>query len=176
MIKSKRLFSKFIQPEFEKSKIPINNSLEPSYSIKKSLSFEEKKEKCLQKNALKNNFQLVEVQHFYMKYINDLLTKNEIKTPVYNSIKNIKFMTVNSDFLINLEFTSNVSLSNFQEIKHNFLEKLRFVIQNYDIEFNCIVTVNDKLSFIDIRKEIFREMVKKNPLVLKLKNELGLII
>lgn len=157
-------------------KQPFNVKIKPTYSIQNILYAKKKnKEEVLFcQNKVNSVVRLSDITNCYLKFINTLLIRNEIRLPIFNSIKNIKFININLDFLVDIEVSSNVVLCNFQLIEKEFLKDLCITISNNYIKFNIIIKKHDCKIFFS-REDILNKMIIKNELVLKLKNELGLV-
>lgn len=161
---------------FQESEKPINVNISSVYSIRNVFLSKEKNNKIdIAEKNMNNMFTLSDIQNYYFKFINNLLDKNIIHLPFFNSIKNIKFINMNLDYLINLEVHSNIMLCNFKEIEEDFLKKLRIIVKNSHVKFNFIIK-NIEYKIFLTREDILKKMITKNPLVLKLKNELGLVM
>lgn len=171
----KYCFSNFNKIESDKSDRPININIKPTYSIQNILcSKRNKKEILVSQKEMNSSFKLFDIENFYLKFINQLFIKNEIHLPIFNSIKNIKFININLGFLVDIEVSSNVVLCNFQLIEKQFLKELRVILQNSFIKFNVIIK-NNSYKIIFTRQDILKNMIIKNSLVLKLINELALV-
>lgn len=155
---------------------PINTHVIPSYSISNVLSDQKndkyKEEILYLNNNINNNFTLLQIKNFYLKFINRLFITNKIHAPIFHSIKNINFVKIHVNFSIDIEFISNSVLCNFQKINTYFLQKLRLFIQNNSIKFNFII--NNNYKSILTREDILKQMIMKNRLVLRLQKELHL--
>lgn len=74
-----------------------------------------------------------------------------------------------------LEFPSAISENQFSEIKIELLSKLRDEFKNDFIQLETKVVHRDSESFIKTKEQVFAELAAKNSVLLKLKDEFGLI-
>ncbi|MCB9202427.1 MAG: hypothetical protein H6604_05210 [Flavobacteriales bacterium] len=94
---------------------------------------------------------------------------------IYNAIINADFKKVEKN-TIYVTFKSYSSQHEFQEIQHEFLDILRKKVQNFYIAFEYEIIEDKETKYILSREDIFKNMVEKNPKLLDLKDDLGLII
>jgi hypothetical protein len=94
---------------------------------------------------------------------------------VFNAIKNTKFEKIEKNTIF-VSFHSYSMQHDFQENSVHFLNILRPKVQNYYIEFSFQINESPVSNYIKTKEDIFKTMIDKNPLILQLKNDLGLII
>ncbi|MFV0304839.1 MAG: hypothetical protein ACK5IC_05105 [Moheibacter sp.] len=75
---------------------------------------------------------------------------------------------------INFQFNSASLLKEFDLQKEDLVKFLREKLNNHTLDFHTEVVHDDSKNFVKSKAEIFKEMAEKNPILLKMKEELGL--
>jgi len=105
------------------------------------------------------------------QFLSELQKQNKI--PVYNALHTGKIKLINET---QIEFTfESASLINEFDLEKNELMKLmREKLRNDLIDFKTKLNWSETGNFVKTKADIFNEMVKKNPTLLKMKEEMGL--
>lgn len=108
---------------------------------------------------------------FWNEFVANLKIQNKI--PAYNALHTAK-ITLKDEFKIIFEFSSLSLSSEFDLQKDALMRTFRDKLNNHYIEFEVQIHSKSTQNFIKSKAEIFQEMVEKNPILLKMKNEFGL--
>lgn len=105
------------------------------------------------------------------EFLNILKSENQI--PAFNALQSGK-IKLKENFLIYFEFNSATLANEFRLQRERLINFLREKLNNYGIDFEVKVVANDKVKYIKTKSDIFNDLAKKNALLIKLKDELGL--
>ncbi|MGI9528018.1 MAG: hypothetical protein ACR2MS_13000 [Weeksellaceae bacterium] len=148
----------------------------PAFSLKHTVLEDledEDEETEIDPSLPKDEFTAESFTAFWKSYLMEL--KNDNK-PAYNVMETADWR-ITTDFNIALTFDSSVMVLEFDKLKSDFLRKARKTLNNFHIQVEPLISaVKETKSHIKTKKEIYEEMVKVNPLIEKLRNELGLDI
>lgn len=112
--------------------------------------------------ALKENWNL---------FLETLRLENKI--PSYNALQSGS-LELKDNFIIDISFNSSSTIHEFEQLKDRLILFLREKLNNHIFEFNTVLLEGETENLIKSKDEIFREMAEQNPVLLKLKKELGL--
>ena len=107
------------------------------------------------------------------EFLNRLQQQNKI--PAYNALHTGKVF-LKEGFKILFEFNSGSLVNEFDLEKDNLMRLIREKLNNYSIEFETQINHDTTRKFVKTKLDIFNEMVNKNPILLKMKDEMGLDI
>ncbi|MDD3458052.1 MAG: hypothetical protein PHO74_01045 [Weeksellaceae bacterium] len=157
----------------ERAAKPTGLKPETSFNLKNLFeSFEEEvNEEELDRDLPSEEFNEEELKSLWERFLEDL--KSENKIPTYNALYNGK-IGLKEDFQVMIEFISSSIVHEFENHKERLVSFLRRELNNYSLDITVTISESESENFIKSNSEIFKDMVKQNPIVLKLKNELGL--
>ncbi|TWP28805.1 hypothetical protein ETU08_05125 [Apibacter muscae] len=104
---------------------------------------------------------------------NDYLEKLKLEEPILFNALNSAKCNLKDKYLISFEFPSNSSYEEFETLREDFFQKLKYKLNNFSIEFTYQIkqsTVNISLS----EKDKYQKMLKENPWLEKLRNDFRL--
>lgn len=144
-----------------------------SYSLKNIFNKveEEKTEAETNQNLPQEPFAEEQLLKLWQAFLEQLKIENKI--PSYNALLTAKVKLLDN-FQIEFVFSSLSTSEEFTAKKERLILELRQKLNNHSIEFVTRIDNSQTKSYIQTKPEIFMEMAKKNPLLLKLKNEFGL--
>lgn len=144
-----------------------------SFNLKKIFDKveEEKPEVEVNQNLPKDKFTKEQVEFVWQEFLAQL--KAESKIPSYNALFTAKW-NIKDEFQIEFEFSSLSTLAEFDVNKERLILEMRKKLNNFSIDFITFINNSVTENFIKTKPELFMEMAKKNPVLLKLKNEFGL--
>lgn len=116
-------------------------------------------------------FSFEDLKLFWDLFLSDLETENKMAS--FNALQSAK-IRLRDNFLIEVEFSSSSMSKEFEHLKERLVGFLREKLNNNVIEFKLLVSERETENFIKLPAEIFKEMVEKNPILLKLKKDLDL--
>lgn len=119
----------------------------------------------------KENFTKEDLVKAWNEFLSQLQSENKI--PAFNALQSGN-IDLKENFLIEFTFSS-LTLSN--EFDLNRVELMKFFrekFNNYGIDFKVVITESAAKNFIKSKAELFKEMAEVNPILLKMKEELGL--
>ncbi|MGB6084567.1 hypothetical protein [Moheibacter sp.] len=122
-------------------------------------------------NKPKDEFAQEKLMQLWEEFLNQLLKANKI--PAYNALHTGK-LELKDNFKIQFEFSSASLANEFDLEKDNLMWFLREKLNNYAIDFQVQVIQDDTVKYIKTKADVFKEMAEKNPILLKMKEELGL--
>lgn len=122
-------------------------------------------------NKPKDAFSEEKLKKFWTEFLNQLLKGNKI--PAYNALHTGK-LELKENFKIQFEFSSASLANEFDLEKDNLMRFLREKLNNYAIDFQVQVIQDDTVKYVKTKADVFKEMAEKNPILLKMKEELGL--
>lgn len=112
-----------------------------------------------------------QLQNIWNEYLDQL--KEAKKHRVYGSLDNKK-LVLKENFLVEIELDSETQRSNFEEEKRALVKFIREKLNNFSIQFETRVTVNERKLEPYSASEKFQYMAEKNPHLLLLKQKLDL--
>ncbi len=124
-------------------------------------------------NLPKQMFTEQDVLNCWNLFLTELQAQHKI--PVYNALHTGK-IKLKDNFRILFEFNSGSLVNEFDLEKDNLMRLMREKLNNHFIEFETKISHQKSENFVKTKGDIFNEMVKKNPILLKMKDELGLDI
>lgn len=162
-------------PEIKRANKPISTNKETPVSFNLKTIFdkvEEEKPVIENRNDLPaEDFIENDVLLIFEEFVEGLKAQNKI--PAYNALHTAKVLLKDKHQIV-FEFSS-LSLSSEFDLQKDALKlMMREKLNNHSIEFNVEIRSEATQNFIKSKAEIFREMAEKNPVLLKMKNELGL--
>lgn len=119
----------------------------------------------------KENFTEEKLIIYWNEYLEIIKSENQI--PAFNALQSGK-VKLKENFLIYVEFTSATLSNEFRLQRERLINFLRGKLNNYRIDFEVKVVSNEKINYIKTNSDVFNELAKKNNLLIKLKDELGL--
>jgi len=117
------------------------------------------------------DFSEQEMLHCWNEFLHQLQLQH--KVPVYNALHTGK-VRLGEGFRILFEFNSASLVNEFDLEKDNLMRLMREKLNNHFIEFETKINHQASENFVKTKADIFNEMVKKNPILLKMKEEMGL--
>ena len=105
------------------------------------------------------------------QFLSELQKQNKI--PVYNALHTGKIKLIN-ETQIEFEFESASLINEFDLEKNELMKLMREKLRNDLIDFKTKLNLSETGNFVKTKADIFNEMVKKNPILLKMKEEMGL--
>ena len=131
----------------------------------------EAEEEVLRDDLPRETYTLEQVENFWNKFLDRLKIEHSI--PAYNALAttNIKLL---DDNVIQLEFISASSEAEYEIYKSRIMNGLRGAINNFYFTIDVKLSETEAKSHILTTKQKFELFVKKNPAILKLKEEFGL--
>lgn len=120
-----------------------------------------------------DSFSKEDFQKFWNSYKAKIQKKNK---PLYNVLDTLKW-NLKDKHQIHLIFDSSMMIMEFDKSKDDFVKKVRKKLNNYAIRvFTEVTKDKNTKSHIKSRKDIFNELVEKNPNIVILAQRLGLDI
>jgi len=119
----------------------------------------------------KQNFTEQEMLRCWNEFLYRLQSQHKI--PAYNALHTGK-VKLGEGFRILFEFNSASLVNEFDLEKDNLMRLMREKLNNHFIEFETNINHKSSENFVKTKADIFNEMVKKNPILLKMKDEMGL--
>jgi len=119
----------------------------------------------------KQEFSEQDVLNCWGKFLQQLQTQH--KVPAYNALHTGK-VKLDDNFRILFEFNSASLVNEFDLEKDNLMRLMREKLNNHLIEFQTRINHSHSENYVKTKADIFNEMVKKNPILLKMKDEMGL--
>lgn len=101
------------------------------------------------------------------------ILKSENKMPSYNALQAGK-IHLKENYKIEIEFNSSSMIYEFDYLKDRLIIFLREKLKNSVFEISSVINEGEAESYIKSKSEIFGEMVLRNPILKKLKADLGL--
>ena len=96
--------------------------------------------------------------------------------PLFNVLETVHWRITNEKD-IELTFDSSVMILEFDKNKEDFVKKVRKQLNNFHIKILTAISKENKTkSHIKSRREIYEELVQKNPSIEKLRQSFGLDI
>lgn len=96
--------------------------------------------------------------------------------PAYNVLETAEWI-ITPEFNIDFTFDSSVMVLEFDKLREDFLKPLREAMNNFHIQVNTKLSESKEVkNHIKNRRELFADLVKENPVLDKLRIELGLDI
>ncbi len=150
-----------------------NHDAARGVSLKELLSEKKTEEnQDTKKNLPKEEFSLEQIQSLWQSLLDEL--EKEGHTHILGAIRSTDVQHSKPQE-ITLLFHSNAAKAEFDKLKTDWLAKVQKAVQNYHIELNLKVEVTDSNQpNIRMPEDKFADMVEKNPLLQKLKDEFGL--
>lgn len=163
--------------EPKRSDTPLQNSSErkTSFNLKTIFDKVEEEKPVVEKaqDLPKQLFSEQDVMNCWDFFLTELQAQQKI--PVYNALHTGK-VKLKEDFKILFEFNSGSLVNEFDLEKDNLMRLMRERLNNYSIEFETQINHKATQNFVKTKADVFNEMVKKNPILLKMKDEMGLDI
>lgn len=119
----------------------------------------------------KDQFTEKDLTQYWERFLSILEAENKI--PTFNALQSGK-VSLRENFLIHFEFNSASLASEFNDQKERLMLFFRENLNNYAIDFEVEIKEDKAVKFIITPSDIFQQMAEKNPLLLKMKEELGL--
>lgn len=145
-------------------------------SIKQELNFIENQVEAtedVELNLTSDSFSKSEFQDFWTIYLNKL---KESKTATFHVLTTAKWRLSDENNII-FTFDSAAVSSEFENIKENLLKELRKDFNNYKIQISSEISKSKiKKKYIKSRADIYKEIIKLNPMVEDIRIKLGLDI
>lgn len=111
------------------------------------------------------------LMQYWSEFLTDLQKENKI--PAFNALQS-GIVKLQDNFVIDFEFSSATLANEFRLQREDLMNFLREKLNNYGIDFNVKVVSTIKTNYIKTNSEIFNDLAEKNPLLAKMKEELGL--
>ncbi len=112
-----------------------------------------------------------DVRKAWDEFVASLKAQNKI--PAYNALHTAK-VVLKDAVCVSFEFSSLSLSSEFDLQKDTLMLVMREKLRNHSIEFEVKIHSEPTQNYVKSKAEIFQEMAKKNPILLKMKNEFGL--
>ena len=119
----------------------------------------------------RNTYTLEQVKGFWIKFLDRLKVEHNI--PAYNALSTTE-INLKEDNVIELEFISASSETEFEIYRNRIMNGLRNAIQNFYFTIEVKFSEAEAKSHILTTKEKFENFAAKNPVILRLKEEFGL--
>lgn len=119
----------------------------------------------------RNPYTLEQVKAYWSKFLDRLKIEHNI--PAYNALSTTEIY-LKEDNVIELEFISASSETEFEIYRNRIINGLRNAIQNYYFTIEVKFSEAEAKSHILTTKQKFENFVAKNPVILSLKEEFGL--
>ncbi|MDO5654539.1 MAG: hypothetical protein Q4G27_00195 [Flavobacteriaceae bacterium] len=132
-------------------------------------------EKDIDKSLPKDNFSLEDFKLFWLEYLSQLKSNKKNKS-LFNVLDTVQWRLTQEK---NIEFTfdSSTMILEFEQAREHFLKALRTQLNNYSIMVITKVSKsNETKNHIKTRREIFQELVDKNPSLELLRKKFNLNI
>ena len=158
--------------KIQRAEKPLQNQVNRSFNLKTIFDKEEvaKKEPENFENLPKNQFSNEDVQKYWMEFLQQLQQENNI--PAFNALSSGKVVLLD-DFVIQFLFGSKSLINELQLQKEKLIIFLREKLNNYSLKIQEIVEHDESVNYIKTKADLFQELAKKNPILLKMKDELG---
>ena len=153
---------------------PLGTSRGSSFSLKNTsiVNKEEKGDEEVYRDDLpRNTYTLEQVKGFWVKFLDRLKIEHNI--PAYNALSTTE-IHLKEDNIIELEFISASSETEFEIYRNRITNGLRNAIQNFYFKIEIKFSEAEAKSHILTTKEKFENFVAKNPVILTLKEDFGL--
>lgn len=161
-------------PMRERVNKPLGQRRNSAFSLKSAIQdLQEKKEEeeVLKDDLPRNSYTVEAVKAGWNKFLDQLKTEHNI--PAYNALSTTE-IALKEDNVIELEFISASSESEFETYRKRIVNHLRGALQNYYFKIEIKFSEAEAKSHILTTKQKFELFVEKNPIMLKLKDEFGL--
>jgi DNA polymerase-3 subunit gamma/tau len=162
-------------PAYYRSSKPLQNSenRKSSFNLKTIFDKVEEEKPVIEKkeNLPEEPFSEEDLLAVWNEFLTQLQTRNKI--PVYNALHTGKISKLEK-FQILFEFNSASLINEFDLQKEELMKLMREKLNNHSLEFLTKINRETAQNFVKTKAEIFNEMVKKNPILLKMKEEMGL--
>ncbi|MDX9704180.1 MAG: hypothetical protein RBT46_00535 [Weeksellaceae bacterium] len=99
--------------------------------------------------------------------------QKENKIVTFNALQNSK-LELQDNFIIQIKFNSASMENEFKLEQESIVQFLRKKLNNYSLSFNVEIHHDETENFIKSKEEIFKEMIKENSILLKMKEKFGL--
>lgn len=106
-----------------------------------------------------------------MEFLNGLQKRK--KNPAYQALITASY-ELKDNHCISFQFNSASLLKEFELQKDDLILFLRKELNNHLIELQTEVKLDKSKNYVKSKAEIFKEMAEKNPILVKMKEELGL--
>lgn len=145
-------------------------------SIKQELNYIEKEVEATEEvdlNLPSDSFSKSEFQDFWTKYLNKL---KESQNATYHVLTTAKWKLSDKNNIV-FTFDSAAVSSEFEKIKENLLKELRTDLNNFKIQISSEISKTKiKKKYIKSRADIYKDIIKLNPMVEEIRIKLGLDI
>lgn len=151
----------------------MQTEVETSFNLKRIFDKVEEEKPVVENfdDKPKEAFTEDELNKAWNEFLSQLQSENKI--PAYNALQSGN-IALKENFTIEFTFSS-LSLSNeFDLHRVELMKFFREKFNNYGIDFKVVITESKAKNFIKSKAELFKEMAEENPILLKLKEELGL--
>lgn len=132
---------------------------------------EERQEIALSKELASDDFGFEDVKTYWNEFLTQL--KSENKPATFNALQSVK-ISMDRENQIDIRFYSLSIEQEFEQVRERLILFLRERLNNHLFEVITSLIEEEAENLIKSKAEIFKEMVTQNPLLLNLKNELGL--
>ena len=121
-----------------------------------------------------DDFTIEDFKLFWLEYLTEL--KENKSLPLFNILDTVKWR-LTSDKNIEFIFDSSAMVLEFENSKEHFLKSVRQKLNNYAIRaITKVSTSKETKNHVKTRREIFQELVDKNPAVELLRQKFNLNI
>lgn len=162
-----------VEERIQRASKPVQSKVERTFNLKNIFDKVEEEQIPIEnfEDKPKDEFTEETLKIHWNEYLNTLKSENQI--PAFNALQSGK-IELKENFLIYFEFTSATLANELQLQRERLMNFLREKLNNYGIDFEVEVISNTTVNYIKTKSEVFNELAKKNSLLVKLKDELGL--
>lgn len=153
---------------------PLGTSRGSSFSLKNARIEKQDngaEEEVYRDDLPRNPYTIEQVKGFWSKFLDRLKIEHNI--PAYNALSTTE-IHLKEDNIIQLEFISASSETEFEIYRNRIMNGLRNAIQNFYFTIEVKFSEAEAKSHILTTKEKFEKFAAKNPVILRLKEEFGL--
>lgn len=163
----------FLEDKMQRAVKPLRTIVNPSFNLKNTFKVTEEAEEIKQEQGenAEDEFGTDDLVKYWKEFLLQLEEKNRIAT--FNALNHSEIRIIEGSE-IGISFNSSSIEQEFDECSEEIILFLRKKLNNYKISIKTEVAKSEEKKFIKTDEDIFKEMVKENPILLKLKNDLGL--
>lgn len=152
---------------------PLQTDVQSSFNLKKIFDKVEEEKPVVENfdNKPKEAFSKEDLVKYWNEFLTNLQADNKI--PAYNALQS-GTIDLMENFIIEFEFSSLTVSNEFDLHRMDLMQFFRSKFNNYGIDFQVKITEGASKNFIKTKTDLFKEMAEINPILLKMKEELGL--
>jgi hypothetical protein len=162
-----------VHSKFKRADKPLQTEVETSFNLKKIFDKVEDDKPVVEnlEGKPKDDFTKDDLVKAWQEFLTKLQVEHKI--PAYNALSSGS-IELKDNFVIEFTFSSLSLSGEFDLYRMDLMRFFREKFNNYGIEFQVTITQGESKNFIKSKAELFKEMAEANPILLKMKEELGL--